>query len=124
MVNIFDRASPRTAEFHERQIHPDSNRGRKSHRYKFDEPLRIPLGENVVNRWVRNIGRNGMFIKVSSPLLVGTAFTVHLEFKEPAPINSVVRRVEPGCGVSVSIVAPYDEGRNRFSTFLHAFAHE
>ena len=80
------------------------------------------MGKNMVNGSVRNIGRDGMFIKMSSPLSVGTEFTAQLTLKEPVLIKCVVRRVEPGLGMGVSFIAPGTEGRKRLAAFLDKLA--
>lgn len=101
-----------------------SNERRKSLRYKFDGLVGIGLGDNMVNSHVRNMGRDGMFIEMPSPLSIGTVFTAQLALKAPVLIKCVVRRVEPGRGMGVSIVAPGTEGRKRLAAFLDTLAHE
>jgi hypothetical protein len=102
----------------------NSSERRKSPRYKVAEPLRISLGKNAVDGSVCNIGRAGMFIRIPNTFLVGTSFIARLALKQPVLINGVIRRVEPGEGVGVSIVAPGAEGRRRLAAFLDTLAPE
>ena len=82
------------------------------------------MGKNMKNSRVRNIGREGALIEMTSPLSIGTAFTAQLAFKPSVLIKCVVRRVEPGRGIGVSIIAPGAEGRKRLAAFLDTLARE
>ena len=91
---------------------------RKSLRYKFNGALAIRWGGVVRSGRVREIGPDGMFVRMSKPLWVGAAFLAQLVAEKPILFECVVRRVEPRSDMGVSIVAPGEEGRKRFAAFL------
>jgi hypothetical protein len=91
---------------------------RKSLRYKFDGALAIRRGGAVLSGHVREIGADGMFIEIASPLWIGATFSAQLAAEKPMLFDCVVRWVEPRGGMGVSIVAPGEEGRKRFAAFL------
>jgi len=82
------------------------------------------MGANLLICRVCNIGREGIFVKMSSPSLVGRAFTAQLALKEPVLLSCVVRRVELDHGLGVRIVAPGAEGRKRLLALLDTLACE
>ena len=103
---------------------PISRERRKSPRWRFDARSELALHDSLRNGRVRDIGREGMFIKMISALPIGAAFTAQLVLKEPVLIKCIVRRVEPEVGMGVSFVAPGTEGRKRLAAFLDTLVRE
>jgi hypothetical protein len=72
----------------------------------------------MLNGRARNIGAGGMFVVISNPPPIGAAFNALLVAENPMLLKCVVRWIEPGRGMGVSIVAPGQEGRKRFAALI------
>lgn len=95
---------------------------RTSLRFKYRAGLKITWGTAFLNGRVRELGAGGMFVVISDPLPIGTAFTAVLVAENPMLLNCVVRWIEPGRGMGVSIVTPGQEGRKRFAALISTLA--
>jgi PilZ domain len=95
---------------------------RKSLRYKFEANLAITWGGTILSGLVREISAEGMFVEMfvemSNPLWIGSAFSAHMELIKPIQLDCVVQWVEPGRGMGVSISLPAEEGRKHFAAIL------
>jgi hypothetical protein len=94
----------------------------KSLRYKFEGALAITWGGTVLSGRVSDISAEGMFVEMSNPLWIGAAFFAQLMAEKLILLDCIVRWVEPGRGMGVSIVPPGEEGRKQFSAFLDTLA--
>ncbi len=94
----------------------------RSPRYHFDTTLEIEWGSTVLRGRVCDISAEGMFVELRDPLWVGASFSAQLLVGKLLRVDCVVRWVEPGRGMGVSIVVPGEEGRKQFEGFLQALA--
>jgi len=75
-------------------------------------------GSAVIRGSVIDISAEGMRIEIADPLWVGAGFSAVLA--PPLRMECVVRRVEPGRGMGVSLVTPEAEDRVRLAALLDA----
>jgi hypothetical protein len=80
-------------------------------RYSFRAGLEIEWGSVVLHASTRDISSSGMFIESTDPLWVGAGFTANLQLESPVRVNCFVKRVEPGCGMGVSVSLSQEEQR-------------
>ena len=91
-------------------------------RYSFRAGLDIEWGSAVLHASTRDISSSGMFIESPDPLWVGAGFSASLQLDHPLKVDCFVKRVEPGCGMGVSVSLSQEEQRayqdllNRLST--------
>ena len=97
---------------------------RKSLRYKFEGAIAINWGGTVLSGRVREIDSQGMFVEISNPLWIGATFYSQLMAQTPILLDCVVRWIEPGRGVGISIVPPSEEGRKRFAALIDNLSRE
>ncbi len=104
--------------------HSGSNatQGCRPPRYPFYTTLEIEWGSTVLKGRVCDIGSEGMFVELPDPLWVGASFSAQLVVGKLLRVDCVVRWVDPGRGMGVSIVVPGAEGRKQFEGFLQALA--
>jgi hypothetical protein len=95
---------------------------RRSLRFRYCGGLKITWGRVLLNGRVRDIGAGGMFVVISDPFPIGAAFTAVLVAENPMLLKCVVRWIEPGRGMGVSIVTPGQEGRKRFAVLIGTLA--
>src|SRR5207302_4953021 len=91
---------------------------RRSTRYPFGAVLEMEWGSAVLLGRVLDISAEGMRIEIADPLWVGAKFSAVLALEPPLRMECVVRRVEPGGGMGVSLVTPGAEGRGRLGALL------
>ena len=72
-------------------------------RYSFRASLEIEWGSAVLRGSTRDISSNGMFIEVPDTLWIGAGFTARLHLPHPVKLDCLVKRVEPGRGMGVSV---------------------
>jgi hypothetical protein len=65
----------------------------------------------VLQASTRDVSSSGMFIESPDPLWVGAGFTANLKLENPVRVDCFVKRVEPGCGMGVSVSLSQDEQR-------------
>ena len=93
---------------------------RRSTRHPFGAVLEMEWGSAVLRGRVLDISAEGMRIEIADPLWVGARFSAMLELEPPLRMECVVRRVEPGRGMGVSLVTPEAEDRVRLAALLDA----
>ena len=91
---------------------------RRSTRYPFGAVLKMEWGSAVIRGSVIDISAEGMRIEIADPLWVGARFSAVLALEPPLRMECVVRRVEPGRGMGVSLVTPEAEDRVRLAALL------
>ena len=106
-------AGPFAATRPERRRHP---------RYAFYGVLRIEWGSTVLEGRVRDISLGGMEVELADPLWVGASFSAELALETPLRVECVVRRVEPGRAMGISIVVRAEADRGRLEALLAALA--
>ena len=97
---------------------------RKSLRYKFEGAIAINWGGTVLSGRVHEIDSQGMFVEISNPLWICATFYSQLMAENPNLLDCVVRWVEPGRGMGISVVAPREEGRKRFAALIDTLSRE
>ncbi len=98
-----------------------SNR-RRSPRYTFEASLDIEWGSIVLQGRVCDISAEGLQVALADPLWVGASFAANLRLDDPLRLLCVVRRVEPGKGMGMTIEVPVEGDRSRLSGLLEALA--
>ena len=78
-------------------------------RYSFRANLEIEWGSAVLRGNTRDISSNGMFIEVPDTLWIGAGFTARLHLPQPLKLDCLVKRVEPGSGMGVSVALAESE---------------
>ncbi len=95
---------------------------RRHPRYPFDGVLRIEWGSAVLEARVRDISAGGMRVDLADPLWVGAGFSAELVLETPLRVECVVRRVEPGRGMGVSLAVPNEADRAQVEVLLARLA--
>lgn len=91
-------------------------------RYSFRTSLEIEWGSAVLRGNTRDISSNGMFIEVPDTLWIGAGFTARLHLPRPVKLNCLVKRVEPGRGMGVSVALAESESQKLYSDLLSSLA--
>jgi len=87
-------------------------------RYEFRAGLEIEWGSAVLRGSTRDISSNGMFIEVPDTLWVGAGFTARLHLPQPVKLDCMVKRVEPGRGMGVSVALAEAESQKLYHDLL------
>ena len=87
-------------------------------RYSFRASLDIEWGSAVLRGNTRDISSNGMFIEVPDTLWIGAGFTARLHLPQPVKLDCLVKRVEPGRGMGVSVALAESESQKLYSDLL------
>jgi hypothetical protein len=87
-------------------------------RYAFRAGLEIEWGSAVLRGSTRDISSNGMFIESPDTLWVGAGFTARLHLPQPVKLNCLVKRIEPGRGMGVSVAVSETEHQKLFQDLL------
>ena len=87
-------------------------------RYTFRASLEIEWGSALLRGNTRDISSNGMFIEVPDTLWIGAGFTARLQLPRPVKLNCLVKRVEPGHGMGVSVALAESESQKAYSDLL------
>ena len=95
---------------------------RRAPRYAFRVGLEIEWGSAVLRGNTRDISSNGMFIEVPDTLWVGAGFTARLHLPQPVRLNCLVKRVEPGRGMGVSVALAESESQKVYRDLLSSLA--
>lgn len=95
---------------------------RRTPRYTFEADLEIEWGSTVLRGRVSDISAGGLQVALADPLWVGASFAAKLLLDAPLRLLCVVRRVEPGKGMGVTIEVPDEGDRGRLSALLEALA--
>jgi len=91
-------------------------------RYSFRTGLEIEWGSAVLRGNTRDISSNGMFIEVPDTLWVGAGFTARLHLPQPVKLDCLVKRIEPGSGMGVSVALPETESQKLYHDLLSALS--
>ncbi|MBZ5526547.1 MAG: PilZ domain-containing protein [Acidobacteriia bacterium] len=97
---------------------------RHAPRFGCDTRLEMEWGSALLHGRIRDVSASGMFIEVSDPLWVGAGFRARLFLEEPVQVDCFVRRVEPGCGMGVSVDLPENGLRERYLGFVQALSRQ
>jgi PilZ domain len=87
-------------------------------RYSFRAELEIEWGSAVLRGKTRDISANGMFIESTDTLWVGAGFTARLALERPVQIDCSVKRVEPGQGMAVTVIASGEQHKQRYQDLI------
>ena len=91
-------------------------------RYPFRTGLEIEWGSAVLRGNTRDISSNGMFIDVPDTLWVGAGFIARLHLPQPVKLDCMVKRVEPGLGMGVSVALSENESHKAYRELLSSLA--
>ena len=87
-------------------------------RYQFRAGLEIEWGSAVLRGNTRDISSNGMFIEVPDTLWVGAGFSARLHLPQPLKLDCLVKRIEPGTGMGVTVALPETESQKLYHDLL------
>jgi hypothetical protein len=91
-------------------------------RFRYHADLEIEWGSTVLRARTRDLSSNGMFIESVDPLWVGAGFTAQLTLDKPLRVNCFVKRVEPGCGMGVSIALAEQHHQQQYQEFINSLS--
>ena len=91
-------------------------------RYSFCASLEIEWGSALLRGNTRDVSSNGMFIEVPDTLWVGAGFTARLHIPQPVKLDCLVKRVEPGQGMGVSVALPETESQKLYHDLLSSLS--
>ena len=91
---------------------------RHHQRRKFHGKLEIEWGSTVLTGAVRDIGPQGLFVKVTPPLWVGAAFRARLLLNPVLLLDCTVVRAEPGNGMGVKFEVSEESGKAQLDALL------
>jgi len=91
-------------------------------RYAFRAGLEIEWGSAVLRGNTRDISSNGMFIEVPDTLWVGAGFIARLHLPQPVKLDCMVKRVEPGLGMGVTVAVSENESHKAYRELLSSLA--
>jgi hypothetical protein len=87
-------------------------------RYPFRADLEIEWGSALLRGRTRDISANGMFIEAQDTLWVGAGFAARLSLTLPLKLECCVRRIEPGCGMGVTVSLSESESHKLYQDLL------
>ena len=91
-------------------------------RYPFRTGLEIEWGSAVLLGNTRDISSNGMFIEVPDTLWVGAGFIARVRLPQPVKLDCMVKRVEPGLGMGVTVALAENESHKAYHELLSSLA--
>jgi len=91
-------------------------------RYAFRADLEIEWGSAVLRGSTRDISSNGMFIEAPDTLWVGAGFIARLNLPRPVLLNCLVKRVEPGRGMGVTVAVSETESQMLYHNLLSSLS--
>ena len=91
-------------------------------RYQFRAGLEIEWGSAVLRGNTRDISSNGMFIEVPDTLWLGAGFTARLHLPKPVKLDCLVKRIEPGMGMGVTVALPETESQKLYRDLLSSLS--
>jgi hypothetical protein len=91
-------------------------------RYQFRAGLEIEWGSALLRGNTRDISSNGMFIEVPDTLWVGAGFTARLHLPQPVKVDCLVKRIEPGTGMGVTVALPETESQKLYHDLLSSLS--
>ncbi|GAC1621562.1 MAG: hypothetical protein PVS2B2_27210 [Candidatus Acidiferrum sp.] len=93
-------------------------------RYAYKADLEIEWGSARLRGCTRDVSTNGMFIEAVDTLWVGAGFRARLALDRPVVVDCLVRRIEPGRGMGVTITVAPHQDVNHFHELVAALAKE
>jgi hypothetical protein len=92
-------------------------------RYSFRADLEIEWGSALLAGKTRDVSAHGMFIEAADTLWVGAGFSARLNLgQRPLKFNCLVKRVEPGSGMGVSVTTSESEHQRDYQELLDSLA--
>ena len=95
---------------------------RWAQRYPFRAGLEIEWGSALLRGSTRDVSSNGMFIEVPDTLWVGAGFTARLHLPQPVKLDCLVKRIEPGRGMGVTVAASEAESQQLYHQLLSSLS--
>lgn len=95
---------------------------RRPPRYPFRADLEIEWGSTVLRGNTRDVSANGMFIEVPDTLWVGAGFTARLNLSRTVKLHCLVKRIEPGRGMGVTVAAPEAESEELYRELVSSLS--
>jgi len=95
---------------------------RRAPRYAFQASLEIEWGSARLKARTRDISVSGMFIESEDVLWVGAGFRARLVSERPLWLECLVKRVEPGLGMGVTVAHPEDQSIQHYQELLARLA--
>jgi len=95
---------------------------RRAPRYRYQAPLEIEWGSARLTARTRDISEGGMFIEADDLLWVGAGFRARLAVDSPLWMECLVKRVEPGSGMGVTVELREDQSQRHFRDLLAKLA--
>jgi hypothetical protein len=95
---------------------------RRSPRYPYQAIVEIEWGSARLKARTRDISAYGMFIESEDVLWVGAGFRARLAAENPFWLECSVTRVEPGCGMAVTVELREDQSQRHFQSLLAKLA--
>lgn len=91
-------------------------------RYAYKADLEIEWGSARLCGKTRDVSTNGMFIEAVDTLWVGAGFRARLALEQPVVVDCLVRRIEPGRGMGVTVTLPVEQGQNHYRELVAALS--
>jgi hypothetical protein len=95
---------------------------RRSPRYRYRAILEIEWGSARLHARTRDISAEGMFIESEDVLWVGAGFRARMAVERPLWLECLVKRVEPGHGMGVTLEVREDQSHQHFQDLLARLA--
>jgi len=95
---------------------------RKAPRYRYRVALEIEWGSARLSARTRDISDGGMFIEAEDILWVGAGFRARLGVDHPVWLDCLVKRVEPGSGMGVTVMLREDRSQRHYQELLAKLA--
>jgi PilZ domain len=89
-------------------------------RYRFYLDIEIAWQSKVLRGRASDFSEDGMFIELRDRVVLSTCFSGRLALDAPLHVECVVRRIDHGKGIGVSIVIPDEENKIRYRALLRA----
>ena len=91
-------------------------------RYAFRADLEIEWGSALLRGNTRDISSSGMFIEAPDTLWVGAGFVARLNLSQPLHLDCLVKRVEPGQGMGVTVALRETESQRLYHSLLSSLS--
>ena len=95
---------------------------RRAPRYVYQAHLEIEWGSARLKARTRDVSVSGMFIESEDVLWVGAGFRAQLIAERPVWLECLVKRVEPGFGMGVTIAHPEEQSGAQYRELLSKLA--
>jgi PilZ domain-containing protein len=95
---------------------------RRAPRYDYQAFLEIEWGSARLKARTRDISAGGMFIEAEDVLWVGAGFRARMAMESPFWLDCLVKRVEPGRGMGVTVELREDHSQRHYQDLLAKLA--